>query len=118
MMVFRYRPSSPHYILTINNSNETTRGSISNENARYNRGFGSLGAYHNATTDVNNASQYWGDIAIFQVYNRELNYRELNQNYYATVPRFGTGYYDCGYGCQYYTFNPGCTACTGIDPPL
>jgi hypothetical protein len=118
MMVFRYRPSSPHYILTINNSNETTRGSISNENARYNRGFGSLGAYHNGNTDVNNASQYWGDVAIFQVYNRELNSRELNQNYYATVPRFGTGYYDCGYGCQYYTFNPGCTACTGVDPPL
>ena len=21
-------------------------------------------------------------------------------------------YYDCGYGCQYYTYNPGCSTCT------
>jgi hypothetical protein len=114
MMVFRFRPSSPHYILTINNSNEITRGSIANTNARYNRGFGSLGAYHNGNNSVNSASQFWGDIAIFQAYNRELNYRELNQNYYATVNRFGFGYYNCGYGCQYYTYNPGCTTCTAI----
>jgi hypothetical protein len=111
MIVFRYRGTSPNYLLTINNSNETVRGSIANSNARYTRGFGSLGAYHNGSTDVNVASQYWGDISIFQVYNRELNYRELNQNYYATVNRFGSSYYNCGYGCQYYTYNPGCTAC-------
>jgi len=111
MLVWRFRPSSPHYLLSYNNSNETTRGSISNTNARYNRGFGSIGGYHQGNTDVNSASQFWGDIAIFQAYNRELNYRELNQNYYATVARFGTGYYNCGYGCQYYTYNPGCTAC-------
>lgn len=114
MLVFRYRPSSPNYILTINNSNEVNRGEISNSNARYNRGFGSLGGYHNGSTSVNDASQFWGDISIFQVYNRELNYRELNQNYYATIQRFGSGYYDCGYGCQYYTYNPGCTSCVGI----
>jgi hypothetical protein len=112
MLVWRFKSSSPHYLLTYNNSNETTRGSISNTSARYNRGFGSLGGYHNGTpSDVNNASQYWGDISLFQVYNRELTYSELNQNYYATVNRFGTGYYNCGYGCQYYTYNPGCTAC-------
>lgn len=111
MLAFRYRAASPNYLLTINNTNETTRGSIANSNARYTRGFGSLGAYHNGSTDVNVASQYWGDISIFQVYNRELNYRELNQNYYATVNRFGSNYYNCGYGCQYYSYNPGCTAC-------
>ena len=112
MICFRYKSSAPQYMLSINNSNETTRGSISNSNAGYNAGFGSIGGYHMGTSnDVNNASQYWGDIASFQVYNRYLTNRELNQNYYGTVGRFGTGYYDCGYGCQYYTYNPGCTAC-------
>jgi hypothetical protein len=111
MLAWRFRPSSPNYLLTINNNGGNTLGAISNSNARYNRGFGSIGGYHNGSTDVNNAAQYWGDIASFQVYNRELNYRELEQNYYATVNRFGTGYYNCGYGCQYYTFNPGCSAC-------
>jgi hypothetical protein len=115
MMAFRFRPSSPHYIVSINNSHETYRGTIANGNARYNRGFGSIGAYHNGNTSVNSASQYWGDIGIFQVYNRELSYRELNQNYYATVNRFGSNYYDCGYGCQYYTYNPSCTACNPVS---
>lgn len=27
------------------------------------------------------------------------------------VWEFGPGYYDCGYGCQYYTYNPGCPSC-------
>lgn len=111
MMAWRFRPTSPHYQLSINNSHDTIRGSISNTNARYNRGFGSIGAYHNGSTTPTNSSQPWGDISIFQVYNRELSSNELNQNYYATVNRFGSGYYNCGYGCQYYTYNPGCTAC-------
>jgi hypothetical protein len=29
----------------------------------------------------------------------------------ALVNRLGGGYYNCGYGCQFYTLNPGCTAC-------
>lgn len=28
-----------------------------------------------------------------------------------TQPPAGAGYYDCGYGCQYYAYNPGCTPC-------
>jgi hypothetical protein len=111
MITWRFRASSPNYLLSINSDGGGNVGAISNSNARYNRGFGSLGCYHNGSTDPNTSSQFWGDIALFQVYNRELNYRELNQNYYATVNRFGTGYYNCGYGCQYYTYNPGCTAC-------
>lgn len=115
MHVYRWQSGSPQYRFSLNNNQETVLGSISNTNARYNRGFGALGGYHNGnSSNVNTASQYWGDIAIFQAYNRELSYRELNQNYYATVNRFGAGYYDCGYGCQYYTYNPGCTPCTGV----
>lgn len=27
---------------------------------------------------------------------------------------YDSNYYDCGYGCQYYTSNPGCTSCANI----
>lgn len=27
-------------------------------------------------------------------------------------PPDGGGYYDCGYGCQFFTYNPGCTNCS------
>lgn len=112
MHAYRWQSTAPEYRFSLNSSHETVLGSISNSNARYNRGFGSLGGYHNGnSSNVNTASQYWGDIAIFIAYRRYLDYRELNNLYFATVERFGAGYYDCGYGCQYYTYNPGCTAC-------
>jgi len=45
-------------------------------------------------------------------YQRVLTQTEIFQNYNATKSRFSLGgYYNCGYGCQYYTYNPGCTAC-------
>lgn len=28
-----------------------------------------------------------------------------------TTTTLGAGYYDCGYGCQYYAYYPGCTPC-------
>lgn len=33
-------------------------------------------------------------------------------------PQVGAGYYDCGYGCQYYTYNPGCPVCGTISVVL
>ncbi|NBO98581.1 MAG: hypothetical protein EBU90_00370 [Proteobacteria bacterium] len=64
--------------------------SITNPNARYNRGFGALGAYHNGNTNnPNNASQFWGDIKLFAVYNRRLTDEEVIQNYNAMVAKFG-----------------------------
>jgi len=40
------------------------------------------------------------------------------ENYYAAIGNGsgGAGYYDCGYGCQYYTYDPGCSPCSaGYD---
>ncbi len=52
------------------------------------------------------------DFYIFRLYNRGLSDSEVYQNYILSKDRFGFGgYYNCGYGCQYYTFNPNCTAC-------
>ncbi|NBP04006.1 MAG: hypothetical protein EBU90_28715, partial [Proteobacteria bacterium] len=64
-------------------------GSITNPQARYIRGFGSLGGYHNGSTDPNVGDQYWGDIKFFAVYNRRLTDEEVTQNYNAMVAKFG-----------------------------
>jgi hypothetical protein len=88
-MYWRWQASSPYYELSYNDTPGTIRGSITNSNARYNRGFGSIGAYHNGSTDPSNSSQYWGDIASFLCYNRRLTNDELLQIYNSTKTRFG-----------------------------
>lgn len=88
-MYWRWQASSPFYEMSFNDTPGTIRGSITNSNARYNRGFGAIGAYHNESTTPSNAAQFWGDIGVFMAYNRRLTDAELltNYNYYKT--RFG-----------------------------
>ncbi len=87
-LYWRWQSSSPYYELSYNDSPETIRGSITNTGGRYNRGFGSLGAYHNGNQTPSDASQYWGDIAVFMAYNRRLTDVELLQNYNYYKSRF------------------------------
>jgi hypothetical protein len=87
-LYWRWQSSSPYYEISYNDTPGTIRGSITNANSRYNRGFGSIGAYHNGSTSPSNASQYWGDIASFSVYNRRLTNTELLQSYNAQKARF------------------------------
>jgi hypothetical protein len=88
-LYWRWQNLTPYYEFSYNDSPGTIRGSISNSSARYNRGFGSIGAYHNGTTTPSDASQYWGDIAVFHAYNRRLTDSELLQYYNSTKSRFG-----------------------------
>lgn len=86
IMCWRFTDSdNPTYDLNVNGTQRTT---ITNSNARYNRGFGSLGAYHNGSTTPSSAVQYWGDIAIFVAYNRRLSDVEVTENYNALRQRF------------------------------
>lgn len=87
---FRFSSSSPYYRFSYNDSPESIRGSITNSNAAYQRGFGSIGAYHNNSTDPSNSSQYWGDISMFLAYDRVLSNSEILQNYNAVRGRYGT----------------------------
>jgi hypothetical protein len=77
---------NPTYALNVDG---TDVASITNSNARYNRGFGSIGAYHLANTNPFSADQFWGDIKFFAVYNRRLTDQEVLQNYNAMVAKFG-----------------------------
>lgn len=80
---------SPYYELGYNDTASFIRGSINSVNARFKHGFCSIGAYNNAVqNDVNNASQYWGDISMISVYNRILNPYEILENYNATVNNY------------------------------
>jgi hypothetical protein len=86
---WRWQSSSPYYEMSYNDTPGTIRGSITNANGRFNRGFGSIGGYHNENSSPSSASQFWGDISVFMMYNRRLTDAELllNYNYYKT--RFG-----------------------------
>jgi hypothetical protein len=82
MMVFVWQSSAPQWQFFINN-NPTPLGSISSTNATFN-GFTWLGSY-------GNSSQWWGDISVFQQYNRVLSQAEINQNFETFAPRFNGG---------------------------
>ena len=88
-MHWRWQNISPYYVFSYNDTPNITRGSLTNSNARYNRGFGSIGAYHGGNTTPSSASQPWGDIAVFQCYNKRLTNTEILQNYNALKGRFG-----------------------------
>ena len=55
---WRWQNFSPYYEMSYNDSPNVIRASISNINGRYERGFGSIGAYHNSNTTPSSASQF------------------------------------------------------------
>lgn len=90
MLIFRYGSSAPQYRLSYNDTPGTIVGSISSTNAGFKYGFNSLGGYGNNNANANpmDGAQYWGDIAWFGAWNRQLSDDECLQVYNATSPRF------------------------------
>ena len=75
VMIWRWSNNdNPTYELHVDG---ISRGSISNSNARYNRGFGSIGGYHSGNTNPSSGSQWWGDIRLFAAYARRLSTSEI-----------------------------------------
>ena len=65
-------------------------GSFTNSNGRYNRGFGSIGGYHNGnSTNVSTGSQYWGDIKFFSAHADRHTDEEIRKNTHSLRHRFG-----------------------------
>jgi len=79
-MYWRWQSVSPYYQFSYNDTPGTARGTLTSVNSRYNRGFWALGGIYN--------TQYWGDIAMFNVYAKSLTDAELLQNFNATRGRF------------------------------
>ena len=77
VMIWRFNNNdSPTYEFFVNGEK---KGEIRDSNARYNRGFGSLGGYHSNNTTPSSGSQYWGDIRMFAAYNRNLSNTEITE---------------------------------------
>ncbi len=77
VMIWRWSNNdNPTYELHVDG---VSRGSISNSNARYNRGFGSIGGYHSGNTNPSSGSQWWGDIRLFAAYARRLTTTEIGE---------------------------------------
>lgn len=88
-LTWRMSQSSPYYQFQYNN-NPTTY-TITNASSTYTQGFSVIGAYHNGTTGTGTAdsSQYWGKVAVFLYYNRQLTAAEIQQNFNAFRGRYG-----------------------------
>jgi hypothetical protein len=81
ILYFRWRSGSG-YRMSYNNKPGNILADLSADtNAKYDRGFGTLGGY-------NRNSQYWGDISAFLVYDRYLLDSECIQNYNALKGRY------------------------------
>lgn len=90
-LYWKLSTSSPYYSFGYNST--TTAGTdITNAAATFNNGFATIGAHHDGTASVissANATQYWGNIAVFLYYNRKLTNTEILQNYNALRGRYG-----------------------------
>ena len=75
-MIWRWNATSdnPTYEFSVNGE---VLGEIRTSNARYNRGFGSIGGYHSNNTTPSSGSQYWGDIRMFAAYSRRISNIEI-----------------------------------------
>jgi hypothetical protein len=91
MMIFRWNSSSsPYFSLSLNGTPGTAVGTITSVNSKFIRGICSIGAYHEESqSNPATASQYWGSIAKFMLYNRVLSDAECLQIYNSTKARFG-----------------------------
>ena len=75
VMIWRFSNSDdPTYEFIVNGE---VLGTIRDSNARYNRGFGSIGGYHSGNTTPSSGSQYWGDIRMFAAYQRRISNTEV-----------------------------------------
>jgi hypothetical protein len=88
MLTFRYNTSAPHFTISYNDTPGTIRGSNSSINSSMKYGICSIGAYNNGDATPSNASQYWGDIGAFFIYNRILTDAEALQCYNSGANRF------------------------------
>ena len=78
IMIWRWHATNddPTYEFIVNGE---TLGTRRDSNARYNRGFGSIGGYHGGSgqTNPSTGSQHWGDIRMFAAWSRRITNTEI-----------------------------------------
>jgi len=77
VMIWRFsNTDDPTYEFSVNGE---VLGTRRDSNARYNRGFGSIGGYHGGSgqTNPSTGSQHWGDIRMFAAWSRRITNTEV-----------------------------------------
>lgn len=88
-MAWKLSSASPYYQFYYNNNLETASAVLnSSVNQQWQRGFASIGAFHNNTNTASDVSQQWGKISVFMYYNRHLTADELRTNFNALRWRY------------------------------
>lgn len=80
---------APYYEFFYNQNTSSAVASLSSASSVYNRGFASVGAYHNGNSTPTSFGQEFGQMSVFAYYKRLLGPDELAQNYQALKGRFG-----------------------------
>lgn len=81
--------STTQWRMSYNDTPQIIRAQISNSAAYAQRMLGNLGGWGNGDATPSNASQYWGDISSFYMYNRVLSNDEILKVFNATRNRYG-----------------------------
>lgn len=90
LLHFRINNStSPFWQMSYNDTPSTIRAQITNSASYSSRMLGNLGGWGNGDATPSNASQYWGDISSFYMYNRILSNDEILKVFNATRNRYG-----------------------------
>lgn len=111
---WRLGQSSPYYKFGYNTT--YSAATITDSNATFNNGFCCVGGLHGASTNPLTASQYWGKIAVFLYYNRQLSDAEILQNINAYSSRYSynSSYDSTGPVCSVDAANTSSYSGTGV----
>jgi len=119
-------PSVPSITSSHSTAGLTTYPGYNNDGSRYlnytrsfevangNSYYVKAGAYLRDSNNLSNSVWYLSDYVYVHV---DIGGTTTTSTTVATTTTTttlppGSGYYNCGYGCQWYTYNPGCSTCT------
>jgi len=88
-MVWKLSSSSPYYQFYYNNNTDVASATLASSSTQaYQRGFASIGGYHNANSTPTSFSQEFGKISSFMYYSKHLSSKEIQQNFQAMRGRY------------------------------
>jgi hypothetical protein len=88
-MAWKFSNVTPYYQFYYNENLSSSQATLTAAASTWQRGFASIGGYHNNSSVSTSFSQEFGKMSIFLYYNRQLTTAELQQNFAAYRGRYG-----------------------------